>query len=85
MRQTLAKCQYPIKVIAFDLDKTLVRTLSLHNDEQPQPEQYEDGYFMFFDDDIDNTADTQFNIVIEESGAGGELQTLSYDMSYYFK
>ena len=42
---------FPIKVIAFDLDKTLVRTISLHNDEQPQPEQYANGYFMFFDDD----------------------------------
>jgi len=45
------ECQYPIKVIAFDLDKTLVRTISLHHDQQPQPEQYENGYFMFFDDD----------------------------------
>eukprot|EP00485_Elphidium_margaritaceum_P009213 CAMPEP_0202690280 /NCGR_PEP_ID=MMETSP1385-20130828/5304_1 /ASSEMBLY_ACC=CAM_ASM_000861 /TAXON_ID=933848 /ORGANISM="Elphidium margaritaceum" /LENGTH=857 /DNA_ID=CAMNT_0049345517 /DNA_START=231 /DNA_END=2804 /DNA_ORIENTATION=+ len=42
---------YPVKVIAFDLDKTMVRTISLHTDEQPQPEQHPGGYFMFFDDD----------------------------------
>eukprot|EP01083_Nonionella_stella_P272118 922545_1 len=40
-----------IKVIAFDLDKTMVRTISLHTNEQPQPEQHPGGYFMFFDDD----------------------------------
>jgi hypothetical protein len=33
------------------LDKTLVRTISLHTNDQPQPEQYKNGYFMFFDDD----------------------------------
>lgn len=42
---------YPLKVIAFDLDKTMVRTISLHTNEQPQPEQHPGGYFMFFDDD----------------------------------
>jgi len=42
---------YPLRVIAFDLDKTMVRTISLHTNEQPQPEQHPGGYFMFFDDD----------------------------------
>jgi len=42
---------YFIKMLAFDLDKTLVRTISLHTNDQPQPEQYKNGYFMFFDDD----------------------------------
>merc|ERR1712232_1325151 len=42
---------YPVRVIAFDLDKTMVRTISLHTNEQPQPEQHPNGYFMFFDDD----------------------------------
>eukprot|EP00484_Ammonia_sp_Unknown_P021392 CAMPEP_0197043736 /NCGR_PEP_ID=MMETSP1384-20130603/19937_1 /TAXON_ID=29189 /ORGANISM="Ammonia sp." /LENGTH=846 /DNA_ID=CAMNT_0042475083 /DNA_START=551 /DNA_END=3091 /DNA_ORIENTATION=+ len=42
---------FPVKAIAFDLDKTMVRTISLPHDEQPQPEQHPGGYFMFFDDD----------------------------------
>ncbi|ETO22105.1 hypothetical protein RFI_15092, partial [Reticulomyxa filosa] len=41
---------YFLKVIAFDLDKTMVRTISLRTNEQPQPEQFENGYFMFYDD-----------------------------------
>merc|ERR1719206_13658 len=46
-----AENKHPIKVIAFDLDKTLVRTISLHIPDQPQPEQYPGSYFMFFDED----------------------------------
>eukprot|EP01084_Bolivina_argentea_P292236 502349_1 len=42
---------YPVKAIAFDLDKTMVRTISLHTNEQPQPEQHPNSYFMFFDED----------------------------------
>ncbi|ETO20951.1 hypothetical protein RFI_16253, partial [Reticulomyxa filosa] len=43
--------KYFLKVIAFDLDKTMVRTISLRTKEQPQQEQFKNGYFMFYDDE----------------------------------
>jgi hypothetical protein len=42
---------YPLQVLAWDLDKTMVRTISLQVCDQPKPQQFQNGYFMFFDED----------------------------------
>ena len=42
MEEAVVANLHPVKVIAFDLDTTLVRTISLHTPDQPQPEQFAD-------------------------------------------